>query len=62
MANDLITNNGEITRTENSKMIVFTADKNSMNKIKELSDEDFEKEISLMDDDMKMFLRLARNH
>lgn len=62
MANDLMTNIGEITRTEKSNMIMFTADKNSMDKIKELSDEDFEKEISYMDNDMKMFLKLARNH
>lgn len=62
LSNDLMTNTGEITRTENSNVIMFTADKNSMDKIKGLSDEEFEKHISSMDNDMKMFLRLARNH
>ena len=62
MTNDLITNDGEITRTENPNVIMFTADKNSMDKIKGLSDEDFEKHISLMDEHMQTFLRIARNH
>lgn len=62
MTNELVTNDGEITRTENSRMTVFTADKNSMDKIKGLSDEEFEKHISSMDGHMQTFLRIARNH
>lgn len=41
---------------------VYNANKEAMDKIKALSDKDFEKEISKFSEDTQMFMRLAREH
>lgn len=41
---------------------VYNANKEAMDRIKALSDKDFEKEISKFPEDTQMFMRLAREH
>lgn len=41
---------------------VYNANKEAMDRIKALSDKDFEKEISQFPEDTQMFMRLAREH
>lgn len=69
MAIDIITGPGRgedpatpaITRCESGSCITYTADKSVIEKIKSLSDEDFEKEISGFDPGMQTFFRMMRN-
>lgn len=60
--NDLITESAEINISSNPYCNKFEANKKAMDRIKALSDKDFEKEISKFSEDTQMFLRLAREH
>lgn len=59
MANEL-TVGAEITIVQQSDMNMYSANKKAMDRIKTLSDSDFEKEISELDCDTQFFLRIAR--
>jgi hypothetical protein len=59
---ELIKTKPVIGIVERGKVSVYNANKEAMNRIKALSDKDFEKEISQFPEDTQMFMRLAREH
>ena len=52
----------DISIVNNNGVTCYNANKEAMDRIKALSDSDFEKEISKFPDDTQMFMRLAREH
>lgn len=60
--NELATRTGQIDITNNGAITNFFADKAAIERIKALSDADFEKEIASFDNDTQTFFRLAREY
>lgn len=62
MMDELIKQKADIEIVNHGGIGVCNANKEAMDRIKSLSDADFEKEISKFPEDTKMFMRLAREH
>lgn len=62
MMDELIKSKADIEIVNHAGIGVYNANKEAMNRIKSLSDSDFEKEISQFPEDTQTFLRLARGH
>ena len=60
--NELATNNADINIISNGGIGCYSANKQAVDKIKSLSDTDFEKAIEDFDSDTQKFLRIAREH
>lgn len=60
--NGLTTNNADINIISNGGIGCYSANKQAMDKIKSLSDEEFEKEMVNYDSDTQEFFRIAREH
>ena len=60
--NELATNNANINIINNGGIGCYSANKQAVEKIKSLSDEEFEKEIVNYDSDTQTFFRIAREH
>lgn len=60
--NGLTTNNADINIISNGGIGCYNANKQAMEKIKSLSDTDFEKAIADFDSDTQTFFRIAREH
>lgn len=59
---ELIKQKADIEIVNHAGIVVYNANKEAMDRIKSLSDADFEKEISHFSEDTQMFMRLARKH
>lgn len=57
-----IANQGQIDITQSGNVCTYNADAKAVERIKSLSDSDFEKEVAKFPYDTQTFLRLARNH
>jgi hypothetical protein len=62
MMDELIKSKPDIEIVNHDGIGVYNANKEAMDRIKSLSDKDFEKEISQFPEDTQMFMRLAREH
>ena len=62
MMDELIKPKADIEIVNHAGIGVYNANKEAMDRIKALSDKDFEKEISKFPEDTQMFLRMAREH
>lgn len=62
MMDELIKQKADIEIVNHAGISVYNANKEAMDRIKSLSDADFEKEISKFPEDTQMFMRLAREH
>lgn len=60
--NGLTTNNADITIISNDRIGCYSANKQAIDKIKSLSDEELEKAIADFDSDTQEFFRIAREH